>query len=186
MNARFFASPGEFRDWLDEHHETESELVVGFYKKHTGRPSLTWSESVDEALCVGWIDGIRRRIDDEAYSIRFTPRRPKSTWSAINIDKMAALKAEGRVRPAGLRAFEALEAGRARIYTYEENRPSSLDTEIEAAFKCNPVAWEFFQALPPSHHRLTIGWIMSAKRPETRRRRLQKAIDSFERGKRVS
>jgi uncharacterized protein YdeI (YjbR/CyaY-like superfamily) len=159
-------------------------LVVGFYKKHTGRPSITWPESVDEALCVGWIDGIRRRIDDEAYSIRFTPRRRGSNWSAVNIARMEALIAEGRVLPAGMKAWEARREDRSAVYGYEQVRALVLDSEFEARLRADGPAWEFFEGLPPSHRKQVVGWIMSAKREETRERRFVKALDMFKRGER--
>ena len=131
LNPVFFAAPAEFEAWLSEHHETESELVVGYYKVATGRPTMTWPESVDEALCFGWIDGIRRRIDDEAYSIRFTPRRPNSIWSAVNLGRVAVLKKEGRMRPTGLAAYERRTEARSVVYAYEHtaDKPTELDPQ---------------------------------------------------------
>src|SRR3954451_10588727 len=141
VQPRFFATPAEFRAWLAEHHETETELLVGFHKKGSGRPSITWPESVDEALCFGWIDGVRRRIDDEAYSIRFTPRKAHSMWSAINIKRVAELIEDGLMRPAGLAAFERRSEERSGIYSYEQRKAARFDADQEREFRANEAAW---------------------------------------------
>ena len=176
MEPTFFATPAAFRAWLAKHHETSRELLVGFYKKGSGTPSITWPESVDEALCVGWIDGVRRRIDDVSYSIRFTPRKARSNWSAVNVARVAELTREGRMRPAGLAAFEAREAARTGIYAYEQRKSAAFDADAERTFRANARAWDFFQSQPPGYRQLTTWWVISAKREETRRKRLTTLI----------
>jgi uncharacterized protein YdeI (YjbR/CyaY-like superfamily) len=173
-DARFFASPGEWRAWLEEHHDSADEVVVGYWRRGTGRPSLTWAQSVDEALCFGWIDGVRRRIDDERYCIRFTPRQARSRWSRVNVERVAELARAGRMRPAGLAAFEArTEEG---TYSYEQQREAALDAEREARLRGDDAAWEFFAAQPPWYRRAAVHWVMSAKREETRDRRLAQLV----------
>jgi uncharacterized protein YdeI (YjbR/CyaY-like superfamily) len=176
MEPTFFATPDEFRAWLEEHHETESELLVGFHKKGSGRPSITWPESVDQALCFGWIDGVRRHIDDESYSIRFTPRKPRSTWSALNVKRVGELTELGLMRPAGLAAFAQRSDDRTAIYAYEQRKTAKLDTEQERRFKARPEAWRWFQAQPAGYRRTAAYWVISAKRPATRERRLEQLI----------
>jgi len=183
VEPRFFATAAEFRAWLAAHHADEPELLVGFYKKGSGRPSMTWPESVDEALCFGWIDGIRRRIDDERYSIRFTPRRPRSIWSAVNIRRAGELIAEGRMTPAGLGAFEDRDEERSAIYSYEQRRQAALEPEQERRFRADEAAWQWFQSRPPSWRRAAIYWVTSAKRPETRERRLAALIEAAAAGR---
>ena len=184
MNPTFFATQDEFRKWLDDYHGSVGELLVGFWKVGSGKPSMTWSESVDQALCFGWIDGVRRKIDDESYTIRFTPRRPKSVWSAINIAKVAGLIASGLMQPAGLAAFEKREEHRSVIYSYE-NRPREFDPEYEKRFRKNEKAWAHFQAQPFGYRRLMIYWIVSAKQEATRISRLEKLIAASDEGKRL-
>ena len=183
--ARFFASPAAFRAWLATHHESASELWVGFHRKGTGRPSLTWPESVDEALCFGWIDGVRKRVDDERYVIRFTPRKPASAWSAVNLAKMEALLAEGRVKPAGLAAYERRSEAKSRIYSYEQRRQATFPPELARRFRAEKGAWKFFAAQPPGYRSIATFWVVSAKREETRLRRLQKLIDCSAEGRRL-
>ncbi len=184
MDARFFASPEEWRAWLEEHHEREAELLVGYHKRGTGRPSMTWAESVDEALCFGWIDGVRRRIDDERYTNRFTPRKATSTWSAVNIALMERLLAEGRVHPAGRAAFERRTETRSAIYAYEQDAPE-LDAESLRALRANAAAWKYFSAAPAGY-RKTVTWrIMSAKRAETRQKRLAELIECSAAGRTI-
>jgi uncharacterized protein YdeI (YjbR/CyaY-like superfamily) len=185
MEPTFFATPAEFRAWFEAHHDNASELLVGFYKKGTGRPSITWPESVDEALCFGWIDGVRRSLGDEAYTIRFTPRKAKSTWSAVNIKRVGELKAEGRMRPAGLKAFAAREESNSRIYAYENRDQAVFDPALEERFRANPKAWDFFQAQPPGYRRTCTFWVMSAKQEPTRLRRLDQLIVDSESGRRI-
>ena len=181
----FFATPEAFRRWLEKHHETERELLVGFYKTGSGRPSITWPQSVDEALSFGWIDGVRRRIDDESYSIRFTPRKPTSIWSAVNIKRMGELIAEGRVRPAGLAAFARRSAKKSAIYAYEQREAAALDPAFEKELRRDKAAWKNFQAEAPWYRRTTTYWVMSAKREETRRKRLAELIEASAAGRRI-
>jgi uncharacterized protein YdeI (YjbR/CyaY-like superfamily) len=186
MEPIYFASPEEFRAWLEAHHETEKELLVGYHKKGTGKPTMTWPESVDEALCYGWIDGVRRSVDDERYMIRFTPRKARSIWSAVNIKRMAELTDLGRVRPAGLKAFAARAAEKSGIYAYENRDAAELDAAAEAQFRANPVAWDFFQAQAPSYRRTAIWWVISAKQEATRQKRLATLIDDSANGNRLA
>ncbi|MEY2560669.1 MAG: hypothetical protein QOG51_1084 [Verrucomicrobiota bacterium] len=172
----FFATPAKFRQWLAKNHERAAELWVGYYRKDCGRPSITWPESVDEALCFGWIDGIRKKVDDESYKIRFTPRRTKSTWSAINIARIAALTDEGRMQPAGVAAFARREENNSRKYSFENRDSATLTDDDERKFRRDRAAWEFFQRQPPGYRRLAAWWVISAKRPETRRKRLARLI----------
>lgn len=184
METVFFARPTEFRTWLRRHHASKSELWVGFYKKQTGKPSLTWPESVDEALCYGWIDGIRKRIDDESYQIRFTPRRRGSIWSAVNIRRMEVLTNEKRMQPAGLDAFAARRENKSGIYAYEQ-RTECLPERYARRLRRNAAAWLFFQAQPPSYRKTIVWWVVSAKREETRRRRLDQLMAASTRGERL-
>lgn len=177
MEPIFFATPGDFRAWLEEHHETADEVLVGFYKKKAGKPSMAWSDSVDQALCFGWIDGKGRSLGDEAHTIRFTPRRPKSNWSAINIAKVAHLTEQGLMRPAGLAAFEKREEARSGVYSYEQRHLATLTEDQEAEFRTNPAAWDWFQAAAPSYRKTAIFWVASAKREETVAKRLRQLID---------
>jgi uncharacterized protein YdeI (YjbR/CyaY-like superfamily) len=185
MKPRFFATPIAWRAWLEKHHSKEEELLVGFYKKDSGKPSITWPESVDGALCYGWIDGIRRRIDDVSYSIRFTPRRPRSVWSAINIKRVEELTREGLMRPAGMKAFEARQEDRSRIYAFEQGT-IAFDNTQEKQFRANPAAWKFFQAQPPSYRRVITWWVVSAKREQTRATRLATLIDKSAQNRRLT
>jgi uncharacterized protein YdeI (YjbR/CyaY-like superfamily) len=177
MEPTFFATPADFRAWLERHHESHSELIVGFHKRGSGRPSITWPEAVDEALCFGWIDGVRRRIDDTSYSIRFTPRKARSTWSAVNIKRMKELVEEGLVAPAGVAAFARRTDDRTAIYSYEQRRSAKLDPEQERRLRADERANAFFEAQPPSYQRAAVHWVTSAKKPETRERRLAQLIE---------
>jgi uncharacterized protein YdeI (YjbR/CyaY-like superfamily) len=182
----FFVSPADFRAWLEEHHDTTGELIVGYYKKGSGKPSITWPESVDQALCFGWIDGVRRSLGADSYTIRFTPRRARSVWSAVNIARASELIERGQMTPAGLKAFEARIERRSGIYSYEQARDAArLDAEQERAFRANPKAWEWFQGRPPGYRRAAIWWVVSAKREETRRRRLAALIEDSAQGRAV-
>jgi uncharacterized protein YdeI (YjbR/CyaY-like superfamily) len=174
----FFATPAEFRRWLEANHARADELQVGFHKRGSGKPSLTWPEAVDEALCFGWIDGVRRGHDDTSYTIRFTPRRPGSHWSAVNVAKAQALIAAGRMRPAGRRAFEQRRADRTAQASYERADPPQLTPEQEQEFRASERAWAFFSDQPPWYRRTALHWVTSAKRPETRDRRLQRLIEA--------
>jgi uncharacterized protein YdeI (YjbR/CyaY-like superfamily) len=184
VKPRFFASQNDFRQWLQANHDTADELVVGFWKVDSGKPSMTWLQSVDEALCFGWIDGVRRRIDSESYSIRFTPRRPQSIWSSINISKVEELKKKGLMHSAGIAAYERRAEERSVIYSYE-NRPRVFDAEYEQQFKSNEKAWAFFESLPPGYRRQMIYWVVSAKQEVTRIKRLKKLIEACEAGRRL-
>ena len=185
MQTTFFATPAEFRSWLERHHADRSELLVGFHKKGSGRPSITWPEAVDEALCFGWIDGVRRSLGPDAYTIRFSPRQARSTWSAVNVRRAGELIAEGRMTAAGLAAFEARSGDRTGIYSYEQRRQAELEPAQEERFRAAGEAWEWFQARPPSYRRAAIHWVVSAKRPETRERRLQALIDDSAAGRTI-
>jgi len=185
MGATFFPTPAAFRKWLHKHHKTADELLVGFYRKDSGRPSITWPESVDEALCFGWIDGIRRRIDEESYSIRFTPRRRGSTWSAINIGRVKVLKAEGRMQPAGLAAYAGRTSEKSATYAYEQRKTAVLSAAQERRLRATPRAWAYFKALPPSHRHLMAWWVTSAKQDATRERRLARLIAACAEGRRL-
>lgn len=184
IKPRFFRTPKDFRAWLEKNHAAEGELLVGFYKVDSGKPSITWPESVDEALCFGWIDGVRRRIDDVAYSIRFTPRKATSIWSAINIARVAELTKNGRMHPAGLAAFAKRSEKKSAIYAYEREA-ASFDDETLAAFRKNKKAWAFYDAQAPWYRRNTTHWVTSAKRPETRAKRLAELIACSAKGERI-
>lgn len=185
MKPTFFATPSEFRAWFEAYHETRQEIVVGFYKKDSGRPSITWPESVDEALCFGWIDGVRRSLDEMSYCIRFTPRKPRSIWSAVNIKRVEELISLGRVRPAGLKAFEQRAEARSRVYAYEQRQAAQLDEAAEQQFRANTAAWDFFQAQPPSYRRTAIWRVISAKQEATRLKRLATLIEDSAQGRTI-
>jgi len=180
----FFKSPPEFRAWLEKNHATHTELLVGFRKVSTGKPSLTWPQSVDEALCFGWIDGIRRRIDGETYSIRFTPRKPTSIWSAVNIKRVGELEKAGRMTDAGRAAFTRRDPKKSEIYSFERGR-ASLDDASLAALKADAKAWAYYEAQAPYYRRVTAHWVGSAKRPETREKRLEILIECSRKGERI-
>jgi uncharacterized protein YdeI (YjbR/CyaY-like superfamily) len=179
MNVLFFKTPAEWRAWLEMNHDSANEVLVGFYRKGSGKPSITWPQAVDEALCFGWIDNVRRRLDDESYSNRFTPRRPRSTWSLINIKRFEELDRLGRIQPAGRQAFEARDPERSGRYSYEGAR--EVDPDYEQRFKENAGAWQFFASRPPWYRRAAWHWIADAKRDATRIRRLEKLIDYSQR-----
>jgi uncharacterized protein YdeI (YjbR/CyaY-like superfamily) len=180
----YFESPAEFRKWLAAHHATAEELLVGFHKKGSGTPSITWPESVDQALCFGWIDGVRKRVDDTRYTIRFTPRRKRSTWSLINVNRVKELIAQKLMKPAGVKAFEAREEKKTGIYAYE-NRPTELDEAYAKTFRRDEAAWAFFQAQPPSYRKMASWWVTSAKQEETRRKRLARLMADSAARKRI-
>jgi uncharacterized protein YdeI (YjbR/CyaY-like superfamily) len=181
----FFETPAAFRAWLERHHADRTEVIVGFHRKASGRPSLTWSEAVDEALCFGWIDGVRRGHGDTSYSIRFTPRAARSTWSAVNVAKVDGLIREGRMTPAGLTAFERRDPARTAIYSHEQRDAAKLDPAMERRFRANAAAWAWFGDQAPSYRRQATWWVISAKRPETRDRRLDQLIDDSAARRRV-
>lgn len=181
-NVRYLSSPGELRDWFDENHATADELWLGTYKKAAGKPTITWSEAVDEALCVGWIDSVRYSIDAERSAQRFTPRRKGSTWSAVNVAKVAVLTEQGRMRPAGVAAFEARDPAKTAIYGYEQPAGAFAPDE-EAAFRAEDGAWADWERRSPSYRRSATYWVLSAKRPETRARRLAELIQASAAGR---
>jgi len=176
MRPVFFDSPAAFRAWLEKNHATARELWVGYHKRATGKPSLTWPESVDEALCFGWIDGLRKSIDENRYRIRFTPRKPRSRWSAINIARVKVLEKLGRMREAGRRAFAQLGGDKTRIYSYEQRHDAKLSPAHERRFRAEKKAWALFEAKPPSYRRTLAWWIASAKKEETRERRFARLL----------
>jgi uncharacterized protein YdeI (YjbR/CyaY-like superfamily) len=175
MSPKFFRSAEELREWFARNHRTAAELLAGFYKKGSGKPSITWSESVDEALCVGWIDGVRKSLDEERYTIRFTPRRPGCVWSAANIKRVAELRKQGRMQPAGLAAFAQRKENKSGVYSYEQ-RPQSLPEPYASKFKKHARAWAFFESQPPGYRRTATWWVISAKKAETRDKRLASLI----------
>jgi uncharacterized protein YdeI (YjbR/CyaY-like superfamily) len=173
LKPTFFETPEAFRDWLEHHHAEEDELIVGYYKKGSGRPSITWPESVDEALCFGWIDGVRRSLGPESYTIRFTPRKKGSTWSKVNIARVRVLIEQGRMRPAGLAAFEARSEEKSGIYSFEQESVE-LTEHYAATLREDEAAWRFFQAQAASYRKAVTWWIVSAKKEETRASRFEK------------
>ena len=185
MKPRFFPIPADFRAWLEANHGSAKELLVGYYKKDSGRPSITWPESVDEALCYGWIDGVRRSRGDAAYTIRFTPRRSTSIWSAVNVAKVKELTRQGRMRAAGARAFAARTAERTGIYSFERKEAAKLSREETKRLRANREAAAFFEAQPPGYRATALHWVVSAKRPETRARRLAQLIADSAAGRRI-
>lgn len=184
LKINFFKSPRDFRKWLEKNHASTGELLVGFYKKGSGIPSITWPESVDEALCFGWIDGVRKRVDDLSYTIRFTPRRPGSIWSSVNIKRVEELTRNELMMPAGIKAFAARKEYKSGIYAYEQ-RSTELPPPYDKRLRANKTAWTFFYAQPPSYRKLAFWWIVSAKREETRLKRLERLIEESAQGRRV-
>lgn len=181
MAAIFFEKQSDFRKWLKKNHRTETEVIVGFYKVGTGKPSITWPQSVDEALCFGWIDGVRKSIDNDSYQIRFTPRKPSSIWSAVNIKKIEELTAKGLMQPAGLVIFEKRTESKSRIYSHEISEVA-FSIDFEKQFKANKKAWSYFQSLAPSYRKTSTNWVMSAKQDETKIKRLNELIQDSEAG----
>ena len=184
MKPRFFKSQSDFRRWLETNHAKETELMVGFYKKASGKPTITYPEALDEALCFGWIDGVRRRLTDDAYVQRFTPRKAKSIWSNVNVRHVERLKKLGRMAPAGLKAYELKDPKKTGVYSFE-NRPRELLPAYEKKFRANKKAWEFFEKQPPGFKRLMIFRVMEAKQEETRQRRLAQLIEASAKGERL-
>ena len=184
MKPKFFATPAALRKWLEKNHATADELWVGLYKKHTGRPSVTWPEVVDQALCFGWIDGIRKSIDDESYMNRITPRRRTSNWSAINIRRVAELTKAGLMQPAGLEAFRARDPERVNRYSFERETVE-LDAEQARTFKANRKAWDWFSSQPQSYRKPALWWVVSARQAATRERRLATLIADSAAGLRI-
>ena len=183
-DVQYFASGAALRDWFEGHADTATELWLGQYRKSTGKPSLSWSEAVDEALCVGWIDGVRYSIDDERFAQRLTPRRSGSNWSAINVAKVATLTEQGRMRPAGIAAFEARRPEKTGVYSCEREAAALEPAEL-AAFQADLAAWAGWERQPPSYRRTATFWVTSAVRPETRARRLATLIEDSAAGRRV-
>jgi uncharacterized protein YdeI (YjbR/CyaY-like superfamily) len=183
-NVTFFESPAGFRRWLDEHGATAQELWVGYYKRGSGKASITWPESVDEALCFGWIDGIRKSLDEDRYTIRFTPRRAGSNWSLVNIGRVEELEKAGRMRLAGRRAFQDRNEEQARRYSYEQ-RTAKLAAAYEKKLRAVPKAWKFFRSQAPWYQRTMSLWVMSAKQEATRMRRLDRLIADSAQGQRI-
>jgi uncharacterized protein YdeI (YjbR/CyaY-like superfamily) len=181
----FFRSPDEFRRWLEAHHGNTPELLVGFHKKASGNGGITYSEALDQALCFGWIDGVRRTIDAGSYTIRFTPRKPRSIWSLVNIRRVEVLQEQGLMAPAGLQAFAARDPKRSGIYSFE-SRPRDLAPEYQERFRAHPQTWDFFQAQPPGYRKTATFWVMSAKKEETRARRLARLIGDSANGERLA
>src|SRR4030095_4078860 len=184
MKIKYFKSSNDFRRWLEKNHATMQELWVGYYKKSSQQPSITWPESVDEALCFGWIDGIRKSVDDLRYTIRFTPRRRGSIWSAVNIKRAQELRDKALMKPPGMAAFDARKEYKSGTYSYEQ-RSANLDGPYEKKLKQNKAARDFFYAQPPSYRKAIGWWIVSAKQEATRLKRLQKLIRESERGQRL-
>ena len=185
MAPTFFKTPAALRRWFKAHHATSAELWIGFYKKDSGRGGVVYRQALDEALCFGWIDGMVRRVDEMSYMQRFTPRRPRSTWSAVNVARVTALIAEGRLQPAGLAAFERRTTDRSAVYSYEQRRSAALSPAEHRAVKADQAAWRFFEAQPPFYKRTVAWWIQTAKKEETRTRRLAILIDCSARGRLV-
>ena len=181
MAPIFFTKPSDFSKWLKKNHTKETELIVGFYKVGSGKPSMTWSQSVDEALCFGWIDGVRNSIDKDSYQIRFTPRKPGSIWSAVNIKKMEELTMQGLMQPAGLDIFKERKETKSKIYSHE-NAEVNFTRNFETKFKANKVAWEYFQSLASSYKKVSKHWVMSAKQETTRLKRLHELIEDSMQG----
>jgi uncharacterized protein YdeI (YjbR/CyaY-like superfamily) len=184
MTPRYFKTPAEFRRWLSAHHATEKELLVGFYKKASGLPGISYKEAVDEALCFGWIDGVKNRVDEARYTHRFTPRKAGSTWSVVNTKRAGELIAMKRMAASGLEVFQNRDPEKTRLYSFE-NRPKAFDPALERAFRKRAKAWAFFRAQPPGYQRLATFYVMSAKQQETRERRLVVLMKSSAKGQRL-
>ncbi|HVU12632.1 MAG TPA: YdeI/OmpD-associated family protein [Phototrophicaceae bacterium] len=185
MEIHYFASPAEFRAWLEANFDTATEVQVGYWKKSTGKPSLTWPESVDQALCFGWIDGVRKSVDADSYTIRFTPRKPTSIWSQVNIRRVEELSKLGLMQPSGLAIFEARDEAKTNQYSFEREE-AQFSAEQEATFKGYPKAWEFFWAQPPSYRKPAIWWVVSAKQEATQQKRMATLIEDSENGRRIA
>jgi len=185
MNPKFFRKPSDLRAWFEKYHGTKKELLVGYYKTATGKPSVTWSQSVDEALCFGWIDGVRRSLGEESYCIRFTPRKANSIWSRVNIAKVKALIKQGHMRPAGVAAYDKRDEKRSEVYSFEQKVPAQLNAKFLQEFKRNKTAWKLFDEMTPSYRKAAIHWVMSAKQDATQLRRLAMLIKESGAGNRV-
>ena len=185
LEPAYFRNPAELLAWFEEHHATADQLILGFYKRGSGEPSVTWPEAVDVALCFGWIDGVRKGIDDRRYQIRFTPRRAGSIWSTVNVNRVAELQRQGRMRAEGLKAFAGRQAKRSGIYSYERDDHAPLSGAQEQEFRADPAAWRFFEAQPPGYRRQLTFWVTSAKQEATRAKRLRTLIDACAQGRRL-
>lgn len=184
MDPVFFKKSSDFRKWLSKNHKTKTELLVGYYKVDSGIPSMTWSDSVDEALCFGWIDGVRKSIDKTSYTIRFTPRKPTSIWSVINIKKMEVLTQKGLMQPAGLASFQLRKEHKSKIYSHE-NEAKKFPPEFEKKLKANKPAWEYFTTQAPSYQKVVVHWILGAKQEKTQWSRFEKLVKASEVQKRL-
>jgi uncharacterized protein YdeI (YjbR/CyaY-like superfamily) len=185
MKIKFFKSPSEFRKWLEANHDKSQELWIGFYKKGSGKPSITWPEAVDQLLCFGWIDGVRKSVDDISYTIRATPRKPRSVWSTINLKRAQELIKMGLMHPAGLQVFQSRDPKKSGLYSFEQ-RPQQLEAKYEKQLRANKKAWEFFQAQPPWYQRTASFWVISAKKEETRLKRLTTLIEDSAQGRSIA
>ena len=184
MKPRFFSNPEKFREWLERNHDSATELLLGFHKKSSGKKSVTYAEALDEALCYGWIDGVRKNLNETSYTIRFTPRKARSIWSLVNVRHVERLAKEGRMRPAGIEAYARRDPKRTGIYAFE-NRPREFSPEFEKAFRKNKTAWSFFEKQPPGYRRLVIFRVMGAKKEETRLKRFKELVEVSEKGLRL-
>jgi uncharacterized protein YdeI (YjbR/CyaY-like superfamily) len=184
MKLKFFKSAADFRAWLEANHATATERWLGFYKQDSGKGGITYAEALDEALCFGWIDGLKKRVDELSFTQRFTPRKLKSIWSLINIGHVERLTKAGRMKPAGLKAFTARTAARSGVYSFE-SRPRELSPELKRQFKSDQAAWDFFQQQPPGYRRVARFWVMSAKQEATRQRRLAQLLSDSKQGRRL-
>jgi len=185
MTVRYFSSASSFHQWLEKNHDQVSELWVGFHKKHSGKKSITYPEALDEALCFGWIDGLRKTIDEDSYTIRFTPRKPKSNWSVVNTRRVNQLIELGRMKRSGLEAFDLRDSQRSGVYSFEST-PRKLAAPYEKRFRAKKKAWEYFLQQPPGYRKTATFWVMSAKKEETRLRRLDRLIVDSEKGTRLA
>lgn len=184
MKLKYFKTAAEFRAWLEANHASATELWIGFYKKNSGKVGITYAEALDESLCFGWIDGLKKRVDENSFTQRFTPRKPRSNWSLINIRHVARLTKAGRMLPAGLKSFAARIAAKSGVYSFE-NEPRELPPELQRQFKSDKAAWEFFQQQPPGYQRLACFYVMSAKQEATRERRLARLMADSQQGRRL-
>jgi uncharacterized protein YdeI (YjbR/CyaY-like superfamily) len=184
MTPKFFSTPKQFREWLERNHDSATELLLGFHKTSSGKKSITYSEALDEALCYGWIDGVRKNVNETSYTIRFTPRKARSIWSLVNVKHIERLTKEGRMQPAGVEAYERRDPKRTGIYAFE-NRPREFSPEFEKAFRKNKAAWTFFEKQPPGYKRVIVFWVMEAKKEETRMKRFKQLVELSEKGLRL-
>jgi uncharacterized protein YdeI (YjbR/CyaY-like superfamily) len=185
MQVEFVESQADLHKWLEENHDKAKELWIGFYKKGSGKSGITYAEALDEALAFGWIDGVRKNVNGDSYTIRFTPRKRGSIWSAVNIKRAGELSELGLMQPSGLQAFSERDEKKSKLYSYEE-RDRKLDDAYEQRFRANAKAWDFFQAQPPGYRKLASWWVMSAKQEETRQRRLSTLIEGSDKGERLA